>query len=62
MLSVNKTDTQTSWMHLLRLKFINLTFVFEMPPKKASAEPAAAVPKDSENEITETKAGWQAVL
>ncbi|KAF4113710.1 protein B4 [Onychostoma macrolepis] len=26
-----------------------------MPPKKASAEPAAAVPKDSENEATETK-------
>ncbi|XP_016094470.1 protein B4-like [Sinocyclocheilus grahami] len=26
-----------------------------MPPKKASAEPAAAIPKDSENEIAETK-------
>ncbi len=43
------------------LKFVwslfDFIFVFEMPPKKASAEPAAAIPKDSESETTETKAG-----
>lgn len=46
---------------LHRLKFVwslfDFTFVFEMPPKKASVEPAAAIPKDSASETTETKAG-----